>query len=220
MNLYQLSLTSQFIDPAWLRSRFKDRVRIEDNGLTLGGQRLLIKGLRIKPANLLEAMQGAQLKQESLPDGTVVEAWCDANGFYVCALAEEYDREQAERAARQAAKDLEYANRLKAREEQALAFNATLAVPVKWSPGIKDVLSGLSENSWGDGMNKRTVHHVLLEEPIREGKFKRNAGDFLCTAPSGTNGRNWAAQPATGAGCQVTCKACLKLAARWNAGAR
>ena len=107
---------------------------------------------------------------------------------------------------------------------EAETFNATLHIPVKWLSGMKDVLSGLGENSWGDGRNAASVTHIWLQEDLHEGKMHRSKGDFLCTSSSGTNGRQWSAQPEDycfdGDGNhyqgKVTCKSCLKLAARWN----
>lgn len=106
---------------------------------------------------------------------------------------------------------------------EAQEFNASLRIPVKWEPGIKDVLSGLSENSWGDGRNRATVEHILLRGDLVDGQLRRRAGDFLCTAPRGTNGKQWSAQPESTyqTGGQeyrpkVTCRACLKIAERWR----
>ena len=48
-------------------------------------------------------------------------------------------------------------------------------------PGKKDVISGLTENSWGDGQKANTVYHVYLKEPLHDGRLYRSAGDFLCS---------------------------------------
>ena len=105
--------------------------------------------------------------------------------------------------------------------EKALKINNILNIPVRWTSGFKSVLSGLSENSMGNGMNKRTVIHILLLEDLKEGAFKRKSGSFLCTSKSGTDGKEWVdldcpsydheGSYVTG----ITCKACLKRAERW-----
>lgn len=107
---------------------------------------------------------------------------------------------------------------------EAEAFNSTLHIPVRWVPGIKDVLSGLTENSWGDGHNAATVQHIMLKEDLQDGRLVRYRGDFLCTSASRSNGQNIAGQPESlacdGDGNEyqpkVTCKTCLKLAERWS----
>jgi hypothetical protein len=94
---------------------------------------------------------------------------------------------------------------------------------VAWDVGIKDVLSGLSETSWGDGRSAATVEHVYLLEPLTAGRLVRQAGDFLCTAAAGTNGKRWSSKVIERAHDgdgqpyrpRPTCKACLALAKRW-----
>lgn len=128
------------------------------------------------------------------------------------------EREEAEERRRAA-----YHQRLGDFQARAEAANAKLNVPVRWTSGEKPVLSGLSANSWGDGRNSRSVNHILLLEPVREGRFVREADTFLCTPASGTNGRGWTGDMAahsTGndgpfVSC-INCMQCLKLAARWK----
>ena len=110
--------------------------------------------------------------------------------------------------------------------EDADAFNRAIKLPVPWSIGFKDVLSGLSERSNGCGTNKSTVYHVVLHEALDSGRLKRTPFSFLCTAPSGNDGKDWG-------GCNAdpihhydgegntykpkpTCKACLKLLERFS----
>lgn len=73
-----------------------------------------------------------------------------------------------------------------------------------------------------NGINRRTVIHVLLLEDIRDGRLVRNEGDFLCTAAGGSNGKLWV-NPATHSDgeygpyvCEITCKQCIKAALRWQ----
>jgi hypothetical protein len=99
-------------------------------------------------------------------------------------------------------------------ELEAQEFNRSLMIPVKWTPGIKDVLSGLKEGSNGCGVNRRTVIHIRLDEPLINGRIKRIKGDFLCTTAKGNNGKAWSSQERENG--KVTCKSCLELAAKWR----
>lgn len=100
--------------------------------------------------------------------------------------------------------------------------NTSLYIPVRWTSGFKSVISGLTEDSNGNGLNRRTVIHVLLLEDIRDGRMIRKAGSFLCTAASGSNGKQWV-NPATHSDgehgvyvSEVTCKQCITTAQRWH----
>lgn len=104
-------------------------------------------------------------------------------------------------------------------------FFQQFSFPFKYDVGEKEVLSGLSENSWGDGRRKNTVIHLLLEEDWTDGRLKRKAGDFLCTSKNGSNGNSWSEQNLhirhhDGQNQQympsVTCKQCLKFLKRYE----
>lgn len=105
---------------------------------------------------------------------------------------------------------------------KAESVNAKIHIPVEWTSGFKAVLSGLSENSWGNGINRRSVMHVLLKEDIQEGAFKRSAGSFLCTTKGGNDGMMYADLERLSSDdegqyvSEITCKACLKIAERWS----
>lgn len=215
MDIYQLSTSRSFIDPRWLQAAHRGRVPVHDNAVTLGGVQLPIAGKRPNPKNLLEAAQRQSLLPAALANGTLVEVWCDRNGFYVCALAEDYDRKQAEDKAQAEAAARAQEEKRRQQQVEGLAFNEALPIPVEWVPGEKDVLSGLSEHSDGSGLNARSVVHVLLNAPLADGRFKRNKGDFLCTSAAGTNGKQWSSQAEAPAYAKVSCKACLKVAQRW-----
>lgn len=117
---------------------------------------------------------------------------------------------------------------LNKRREEAEAFNAQLHIPVKWVSGYKSVLSGLTENSWGDGRNKATVNHILLQEDLENGKIHRKEGDFLCSSSKYQNGKLWTVGSSKtpislaydGEGneyqTKITCKSCLQIAKRWE----
>lgn len=143
--------------------------------------------------------------------------------FYLETEQERIDEQQAREDQRRREEEERRANDRKYREE-ARAFNASLNIPVQWVPGIKDVLSGLSANSWGDGRNAATVEHILLQEDLHDGRLQRKEGDFLCTSAHGNNGKNWSWQKESvwidseqqEVRPKVTCKACLKIAERWS----
>lgn len=155
--------------------------------------------------------------------GTQMHIWLNGSGFFVCATLDEIERDG------QARRDAELLERERIRirlntlRADAEIFNARIALPVKWDVGIKDVLSGLSETSCGDGRSKATVEHIYLLEPLEAGRLKRKEGDFLCTAANGTNGKRWSSKIVErchdGEGTpyqpKVTCKACLATAERW-----
>jgi hypothetical protein len=195
------------LDPGWfntVRHGQHAAVVADDGTVTLEGVPLRLQG-------------------EAPAPGTAVQVWLNGSGFFVCASLEEIERQaQAQREAEAAAAERRRQQR-NAMRADAEAFNARIALPVKWDVGVKDVLSGLSENSWGDGRSKATVEHIYLLEPLEAGRLTRKEGDFLCTSASGTNGKRWSSkiverchdgenmpyQP------KVTCKACLALTQRW-----
>ncbi len=206
--MHQLTSPS-LMDPRWfneVRSGEQEAIAIDDRSVMLKGRRLYL-------ANSSEVTL--------IPSQKV---YIKLNTYFFLETEEE-------RAARlrkiqeQKAKEVEEERRrLNAYREDAEAFNATLHIPVQWVAGQKDVLSGLSENSNGDGRNKATVEHIMLKEDLQDGRLVRKAGAFLCTAESGSNGKQWSGKPENIAydgnnkpyQPKITCKACLKIANRWN----
>lgn len=79
-------------------------------------------------------------------------------------------------------------------------------LPFEWEGRIKEVISGLSESSNGDGWKKNTVIHVRLLEDFKRGRFSRNSGDYLCSPKKVSN---WGDG---GIYTTVTCKTCLQRA--------
>lgn len=162
------------------------------------------------------------------PEGTQLAVHFGAYGAWV-ELHADYE---AERQAAEIARKAEKQRRaeLVIAQARAAALNAktvneNLKIPVRWTVGQKSVLSGLSESSWGDGRNRRSVDHVLLLEDLVDGKFVRTAHSFLCTTESGSNGKQYShlesfAMGNAEAGVApyvpaVTCKQCLARAQRW-----
>lgn len=156
--------------------------------------------------------------EEQLPVGTQVLV--SLFNYFECETPEEVAQAEQERQAQRERDRQVQADRADRLRAEAETFNAQIKLPVAWTVGVKDRLSGLSERSWGDGHDRRTVYHVLLKEPLQRGALKRLAGDFLCTSASGGNGKNWSDQPerqsADSQGVRywpkVTCKSCLRLA--------
>lgn len=164
------------------------------------------------------------------PAGTQVVVVTQRTFLTAEAKAEYDQRKKAESEARQFLAN--EAHRLQEEEEKArraraaidaAEANAMLRIPVRWTSGRKTVLSGLSSRGNGSGDNARSVAHVLLLEPIAEGAFTRRTGGFLCTTASGTDGKAWTGSlhthdtgPDGPYVSKVTCKACLKTAARWK----
>lgn len=62
-------------------------------------------------------------------------------------------------------------------------------LPFEWVTGIKSVLSDLTGRNEEQGRNKRTVNHIFLLEDYVGSRLKRKRNSFLCTAPSGSNGK-------------------------------
>lgn len=100
----------------------------------------------------------------------------------------------------------------------AWEFNDSLNIPVKWTPEIKPVLSGLTENSMGNGCKKNTVFHIFLLEDLKDGKLKRKKGQPLCGNDMGKFGELAQSDDPLRReqALKVSCKACLKIAERWQ----
>lgn len=155
--------------------------------------------------------------------GTPIEVWANASGWFVCATKQDLLGESRARQVEEATRKEELRLRRNLARDEANMFNAQMRLPVQWTVGIKDVLTGLSEHSHGDGRNKATVEHIMLLEALHEGRLRREPGDFLCSSSNAENGRRYSASPAEsridGDGDaylpMVTCKSCLGQAKRW-----
>lgn len=156
-----------------------------------------------------------QNQSDALPSGTRVKVWL--TNHFVCADVREIERAEQTRKEKLAQAAAEAGVAQAHRLAEDLNFNNSLALPVKWQSGIKDVLSGLSEKSMGDGRNRATVNHILLLEDLHVGRLHRVAGDFLCTSNAQSNGKNWSGQPGEPSG-RITCARCLELAKKWRDG--
>ena len=205
MNTHRL-IFDGMLDPFW----FNAQRGKTHNGVVepTGFVRLAAMTLRLKDPN-------------ALPAGTQVKIWLDRD--FQCAAAEEITREAAHRAETEALEAEEHRLRMNRERAAAETFNGAIHLPVRWIPGMKDVLSGLSEQSNGDGCNRATVQHILLLEDLHDGRLRRRAGSFLCTSAGGSDGLRYSGQPEAmhvdGEGrlypAKITCQACLQCASRW-----
>lgn len=203
---YSLS-SPQFLEPGWFA-----RVRSGQHPAVMdGGGSVLLDGVALRVVG------------DAPVPGAAVKVWVSQSGFFVCAEDHEIERAERARQDEEALRSEQRRKLLNERRAMADSFNAKLALPVKWDVGIKDVLSGLSERSMGDGRSKATVEHIYLLEPLQDGRMARKAGDFLCTPATGSNGKRWSSKvverafDGDGSPYQpmVTCKACLSRASKW-----
>jgi len=207
----------QFIDPGWFNAvkGGRHRVVIAPTGA------VVLKGVEMR---IVGVSSPDVSPEKSLPrPGTEVEVWL-ADQFMCASVV---DVEHAAEVARQerVAREQRMRQQWDAARDEAIAFNASLRLPVAWDVGIKDVLSGLADGSWGDGRNRATVNHVLLKQPLTLGRLQRNKGDFLCSSSQALNGKRWAGQTQAkaydGAGSEyqpkVTCRKCVGVALRFAA---
>jgi hypothetical protein len=199
--------------PIWFSSAYDHSnltAVVDENGLIVKYRDVLVVEAGVTPP------PGTEVYLTKVPGGLIVAEEKETRAKRLQDAVDAYQAQlQKEK--------LEAQSRQIARQENAAQANAKLRIPVRWSSGQKRVLSGLTRNSYGTGENARTVNHALLLEPIAEGNFRRAAGDFLCTAASGSNGRDWTRhRHSVDHGVsgtyvsQITCKQCLKTANRWS----
>ncbi len=163
-----------------------------------------------------------QRLQGEIAVGQVVSGafvWQERDVVFLTApeLAEHRD---AELRARQDAEDRqrwerqEQVDRQTQRAADVQRCNAALSIPVPWHVDRHMVLSGLSRHSNGDGVNAATVWHAVLEQPLVQGRLRRNVGDLLCSKDAGSIGLSAGVGRHGGKSRRVTCRACLRLAER------
>lgn len=158
---------------------------------------------------------------EAYPDGCAVEV--HGGRRFTCISLEDKQREAIKQQEAYEARCAAEAIKQQAREEANRVFNNSLNVSVRWQPGIKINLSGLSANSHGNGSKRNSVHHIFLLEDLTAGKLKRTTGDSLCTqgiesghhAGRFTNVTESERQHGLGTA-PVNCRACLKIAERFK----
>lgn len=96
-------------------------------------------------------------------------------------------------------------------------FYNNLNIGVKYTPIYRVVLSGLTENSAGNGAYKNTVTHLRLEEDLTDGKrFNRKSGECLCKCKRNGKKTLWDEESSFLYDDKkhynpITCKSCLKI---------
>lgn len=208
MEIYELQPVSEGIAPRWLNLELVERVPVNDNQVTLDGMELRLCGRRTASGQVRSG-------EYHLSPGTLVEVWRDANGLFVCARAADVDSVRLGQGARDATLRAALQEREQRLCAQAAAFNAALAIPFKWVPGVSE-----DDRERPDGASKRgetvdRVVHILLRESLHDGRLIRKTGDFLCRR-SQRLGSGHGPGPRPEKGAQVTCKECLAFAKRWR----
>lgn len=136
----------------------------------------------------------------------------------------EAERKEAEMAAQERVRRQQAAEE-RARLRQALGEQLGLGTPCHIGHVIK--LSGLTERSAGNGWDRATVLHVVLDGPLEAGRLKRGAGDLLCRPARslglrsmGISGRgDWAhgeGRDPDPDSTPITCKQCLERLRRFK----
>ncbi|WER50280.1 hypothetical protein CupriaWKF_32305 [Cupriavidus sp. WKF15] len=203
MDIYQLRLVST-VDAQWLSAEHRGRVVVEDNQVTLDGARLEIVSLQ----------RSSRTEAVTLASGTLLEVWQHSKVLFVGARAEDVDGARAAKTEREEAARIALHKSEERLRNQALAFNASLAIPVRWVPGIVAVDSRNASRVPTHDEPERDVH-VLLNQAIRDGRLIRAAGDLLCKRLRQTDGELRSAR-GLDEYARVSCPACLAAVKRWE----
>lgn len=198
-----------FLDPFWF-NKVKGTIQI---GVAVTPRALVVEG---------ETLHLCQSETIMLVPGEKVHV----SLFRQFTLQTEAEKVEEERVLQQEQERRLLARKIEAklRKEEADAFNADLNVPVGWVPGQKDVISGLTPDSMGNGSYAGSVVHILLSADLHQGRLYRKAGWFLCSRCEEDNGKQWSGTPELGwHDCngqwyrpKVNCKGCLQIAKRWR----
>lgn len=204
MKKYKLRINQQFVSPAVWRDLGSEKYTcvVGEKGLTVKGFDFIF------------------LDENDCPnEGEEVLFWMGNWGY--CYIKSEYDNYQVEQAnIREATRQADIAL-FEDYKADAEYFYKNLDFPVKYRAGIKEVLSGLSANSWGNARQRNTVIHLILLEDYKSGKLKRNKGEFLCSQQarygnwSGSNDEDYYVGIGRGETeirfiPKISCKTCLK----------
>lgn len=200
---YQLKVASGMLHPLWLSAVGSGRHSLtvsEDGTLTLKGEQLEFVSERLAPGTPVQVWMRSYIY-------AATEADCTAHALALKAHEREIAQAQAKA--------------LDSVRDEAAAFYRTLALPFAWTIGVKQVRSGLTERSFGDGANRNSVTHIQFTEDFAQGRLVRARGEYLCTTDRGAMGvlDSEAADPLDSAGKPFkpipTCKTCVKMLARW-----
>lgn len=153
------------------------------------------------------------LAQSVLRDGDEMFFYTSYPYFHV-AKKDDYNKHQEKRKELQKAKQNKHtiSSQYEAvrRDIEKYEFWEQYDISFEFVVDIKPVLSGLTENSWGNGCNRATVYHIRLKENINQGRLKREDGDYLCSQQTGNAYYNTWNADINELQNIVTCKQCLK----------
>lgn len=165
-----------------------------------------------------QTLRATQPETCNLQTGDHVYVWFDQN-FYFKTVKEHQESIEQTRRLKQREKEKRIKEHIH-QKQNAISFYAQYNIPCLFKAEIKHVLSGLTEQSTGNGVKKNTVYHFMFLENWKSEKLIRSFGDFLCTSPKGDNGHFHELRSQTisqnPTPSIVTCKKCLKLMERWK----
>ena len=151
----------------------------------------------------------------SFPVDTNVKIWI-SGGDFVCQDVAEIESERKRLELLRFEQQIIAEQKEAARQQEAIRFNQSLKIPVPWYSDIKPVLSGLTENSMGNGCKSNTVFHVVLCKDLDVGRLHRLAGQPLCSANMGKFGDLVGWHEGQQDQYKVTCKRCLEIAKKFT----
>lgn len=173
-----------------------------------------------------ESLTIANPKEVQVTIGETVHVFLERHFYFQ--TKEEKEQQEEIRIQKRLAENERLRNESVQMRLQAEQFYEQYTIPFHWSIDYKYVASGLLENSYGDGLNRKSVTHLLALESFAIGRIKRKKGDFLCTTTSTDNGHfsELISVDTTYGRLQdedgkayypvLTCKKCLKLLERWK----
>jgi hypothetical protein len=187
MEIYELQPVLGGVAPKWLNLERVERVPVHDN------QVVILDGMVLRLCGRRTASGEGRHREYHLPPRTLVEVWRDANGVFVCARAADVDSVRLGQAARDAALQAALQEREQRLRAQAAAFNADLAIPLRWvssvAGGDREQPDAVPERGRSSG---RVVHILLREDPAAmRSQLRREAyqGALLDSCP-GYSGAN------------------------------
>ncbi len=129
------------------------------------------------------------------------------------------ERHAAEEARREAERQLQRAEARAERDTRRRQLGEDLGLGVACHVGHIVKLSGLSASSAGNGWDRATVWHVVIDAPLASGRLRRSPGDLFCRSRATLGARSmgisgiddWAydsdPDPET---TPITCRTCLE----------
>lgn len=194
----ELQHTTCFVNPTALRAPVPETVTVNDDGtVTLFGD-------IYRPA-------------QPLRGGTVLTVSRGPRGNLAVCPASEVDRAEQARAKDAAEAAAERAQAFDQKRQENRDANQRLNIPATWLPEANPYMTTEWNGPHGRPGKRGAVYHIRLTESLHEGRLHREPGDTLCA-----NRSKWGdlfditeRNPQAFEDHQVTCRACLTVAARW-----